>query len=137
LQVAGWVADGVSYLTTEKSVSDHGISAMVGQDCALYRGVTEGAVCRDGETLEVEVAAGGDDIPAPGTVVTGDPDDDPSSELDELSLITPSGGTLEDALAAVHDPLLPGECRSAIEPARPASGIDGPWTVLNCVTPTT
>ncbi len=137
LQVASWVADGISYLTTEKSVSDHGISAVIGQDCALYRGVTEGNVCRDGETLDITVAAGEDEVPAPENVAMGDPDDDLPSEPDQLSLIAPSGGTVEDSLAAIRDPLLPGECRSAVEPARPGSDSDGPWAILNCVTPAT
>ena len=46
LQVATLVADGISYLMTKKSVTDHGLSAVVGQDCALHRAVTEGTVCR-------------------------------------------------------------------------------------------
>ncbi len=47
LQVASWIADGVSLLTTEKSLTDHGISMVVDKDCALFRGITEGEVCRD------------------------------------------------------------------------------------------
>ena len=47
LQVAGWVLDGVSLVTTEKSLSDHGLSAVAGKDCALWRGVTENEICRD------------------------------------------------------------------------------------------
>ncbi len=47
LQVATFIADGISYLMTSKSVPDHGLSAVVGQDCALHRAVTEGTVCRD------------------------------------------------------------------------------------------
>ncbi len=46
-QIASWTADGISYLATRKSVTDHGLSVIVGQDCALLRGLTEGAVCRD------------------------------------------------------------------------------------------
>ncbi len=47
LQLATWAADGISYLMTSKSMSDHGLSAAVGRDCAVYRAVTEGAICRE------------------------------------------------------------------------------------------
>ena len=44
---ASWVIDGASYLTTKKSLTDHGISFVAGQDCALYRLVTDMNVCQD------------------------------------------------------------------------------------------
>lgn len=47
LKIASWAVDGVSYLVTQKSVMDHGLSAMNGQDCALVRLATEGSACRD------------------------------------------------------------------------------------------
>ena len=47
LQIAAWAAEGISYLMTSKSVSDHGLSVAVGQDCAIHRAITEGAVCRE------------------------------------------------------------------------------------------
>ena len=60
LQIASWTADGISYLATRKSVTDHGLSIVVGQDCALLRGLTEGAVCRDEEdTLGAIATAAG------------------------------------------------------------------------------
>lgn len=49
LKIASWAADGISYLTTQKSVVDHGLSAMNGQDCAVVRLVTEGSACRSEE----------------------------------------------------------------------------------------
>ena len=47
LQVASWALDGISYVMTEKSVTDHGLSAVVQKDCAVWRGFTEGELCRD------------------------------------------------------------------------------------------
>ncbi|MEQ8195910.1 MAG: hypothetical protein RIB59_15620, partial [Rhodospirillales bacterium] len=35
--IASWAIDGISLLTTEKSVTDHGISAVAQRDCALWR----------------------------------------------------------------------------------------------------
>ena len=44
-QVALLALDGVSFVVSKKSVADHGISIVVQQDCALWRGVTEGRFC--------------------------------------------------------------------------------------------
>jgi SPOR domain len=45
--LASLAADGVSYAATGKSVSDHGISAATGNDCALMRPVFTGkAMCQ-------------------------------------------------------------------------------------------
>lgn len=54
IQVASWAIDIISIATTEKSLADHGLSALTQQDCALYRVVTEadGEICHevDGRT---------------------------------------------------------------------------------------
>ena len=52
LQVASWALDGLLFITTEKTMADHGVSIAVQRDCAMLRVVTEGAFCRDyiGET---------------------------------------------------------------------------------------
>ena len=57
LQVATLAADGISYLMTKKSVTDHGLSAVVGQDCALHRAVTDGTLCRDDKERPTVLAA--------------------------------------------------------------------------------
>ena len=61
LQVASWALDGISLITTEKSVTDHGISIVAQQDCSIWRGVTEGDVCRqwDGEATSLIAEAAG------------------------------------------------------------------------------
>ncbi len=58
--VASWAIDGVSYMATNKSLTDHGISFMAGQDCALHRIVTEMdlyAVCQEYNDPESKVTA--------------------------------------------------------------------------------
>ena len=46
--------DGVSYVVSKKSVADHGISIVMQQDCALWRGVTEDPICYpDGEATMI------------------------------------------------------------------------------------
>ena len=46
-QIASWIADGISYLTTNKSLTDHGLSLAFQQDCAVLHFVNEGALCRE------------------------------------------------------------------------------------------
>lgn len=47
VQIASWALDGISLLTTKKSIADHGISIVTRKDCALWRGVTGGEICVD------------------------------------------------------------------------------------------
>ncbi len=47
LKIASWAIDGLSYLSTGKSVADHGISAIAKKDCALWRTVKGEQVCTD------------------------------------------------------------------------------------------
>lgn len=62
LQVASWVLDGISVLATEKSVADHGISIVAQSDCAVWRGVVDGELCRDWEPGETMVAAANPEV---------------------------------------------------------------------------
>src|ERR1700680_1057422 len=50
VMIASYAADGVSYVATGKSVSDHGISKITGRDCALWRVIKGEAVCKDEPT---------------------------------------------------------------------------------------
>ena len=50
--VASLVASGVSYVSTGKSVTDHGISMVLQKDCALLRGF-EGDICLEPDPAEV------------------------------------------------------------------------------------
>lgn len=45
LTVASFAADGVSYLATGKSTTDHALSAISREDCALLRALDEQAIC--------------------------------------------------------------------------------------------
>ena len=55
-QIASWALDGISMLATQKSVTDHGISLVADKDCAVWRGVTEGELCRENSDGDVLVA---------------------------------------------------------------------------------
>jgi hypothetical protein len=47
--VAGYVADGASYLATGKSATDHALSAAADRDCAMLRVTIHEPVCRTSE----------------------------------------------------------------------------------------
>jgi len=74
VQVVSWALDGFSLLTTKKSLTDHGISALAQQDCALWRGVTEGSVCREDDPMAILAekgdVAGGDEATDTGSSLT-------------------------------------------------------------------
>ena len=58
ITVVSLVADGVSYVATGKSTTDHAISAVAREDCALLRVVRNEAICDpDGEVLFAMVGA--------------------------------------------------------------------------------
>lgn len=101
VQVALWAADGFSFLGTRKSLSDHGISFAMDKDCALWRVVPEGRVCRDREEAvmlahgaaervsEMDEAAV-EEVSEPGK---GKPETDLLPKAEELAFVTASGGS--------------------------------------------
>ena len=118
LQVASWVIDGVSYVATQKSVTDHGISIVAQQDCAIWRGVTEGELCRVDENDGVAIALA-ETQPAPGD--TGDTVDglptpiiENSADIESLANFETAAGGDADA-GTQPSPSLPVESL-AVEP---------------------
>lgn len=67
LSIASLFADAISFVFTEKSVSDHGISFVARKDCAMWRIVTEGNPCREEDA--VILVAGLADQPQTDAVV--------------------------------------------------------------------
>lgn len=67
--IGSFAADGVSYVATGKSVTDHGLSAATGHDCALLRPVlSDKPVCDtslSAEARQVPVEAGQASAPRP------------------------------------------------------------------------
>ncbi len=56
LQIASVFADGVSLLTTDKTLTDHGLSALTEKDCAVLRGLKGEEICRDDTFDATDVA---------------------------------------------------------------------------------
>ena len=56
VSIATYAVDGFSYAVTGKSMSDHALSAVLEQDCAMLRMVQGRLVCRDeGDTYDEEI----------------------------------------------------------------------------------
>jgi cell division septation protein DedD len=64
VQVASWALDGLSYVTTEKSMADHGLSIVANKDCAVVRGILmdEGQICRDFDDYGTGTAVAANDF---------------------------------------------------------------------------
>ncbi len=68
---ASLATDGVSYIATDKSTTDHAISAIAHEDCALLRALKDKAICiPDGEVLvsTVGVKPSDEDSSDPGDI---------------------------------------------------------------------
>ena len=99
LRVASWALDGIAYLTTEKSVTDHGISLVAQQDCALWRGFIGEQICRseDGTAIAVAAAEG----PASGFgAETGAAMAGSGSDDRTLATLAPAAGSAGPDVAA-------------------------------------
>lgn len=72
VKIASWALDGISFVATKKSITDHGISVIAGRDCAMMRAVTKGRICDRLTPSIVAVDASGGDAGAPSaTEVAG------------------------------------------------------------------
>ena len=107
LQIASWALDGISLLATQKSITDHGISAVAQQDCALWRGVTEGTVCREDDPMAIMVAQGdvvGSDTPVEsGTALTSLKAMLSSSDLEPAQPVQSSWSNKQKTAPEVND----------------------------------
>ncbi len=67
LSIASYAVDGISYVATGKSVTDHMLSSIVGEDCAMWRLVKLENPCHEweeGEDSDTLVAVNGSGDPA-------------------------------------------------------------------------
>ena len=55
--IASLAIDGISYATSGKSVSDHALSAVANEDCAMWRALQARPICRDADVPATMVAA--------------------------------------------------------------------------------
>ena len=57
LTLASFAADGISYVATGKSTTDHALSALAQEDCAMLRALKEEAICVPKSKIPVYVEA--------------------------------------------------------------------------------
>ncbi len=108
LKFMSWGLDAIAYLTAEKSVTDLGISLVVQQDCALWRGLTGEQICRSEDGTAIAVAA------AEGQLA-GNAEGGYSSDDWTLVALAPAAGSADPDAAAIWAADEPcggyGECR--------------------------
>jgi len=126
--VASFIADGVSLLTTEKTLTDHGISLVTDEDCALWRSLKGEDICHAEGRGATTVADGG----APADPAAADP---PASPVSTASAAPVDVAPLGDAApaAAQSEPLPPpAAAASSVATPRPGTkaGADGTATFL-------
>lgn len=56
VQVASWALDGISFVATKKSMTDHGLSLVTQQDCAMWRAVKQEDICSQHEDSTTAIA---------------------------------------------------------------------------------
>lgn len=49
LQILSLAIDGISYLATDKTIADHGLSKISGQDCKMLRTLQGNDICQETE----------------------------------------------------------------------------------------
>ncbi len=99
VQIASWALDGLSYIVSKKSVTDHGLSVAMQKDCALWRGLTEGRICHaDGATTMIAKAedtpdrTAADDLSDPADITEG------LREVEELASLETAAGASGEAV---------------------------------------
>ena len=63
VQIASFLADTVSVITTDKTLTDHGISSITKKDCALWRTIEDpiraGKAAREGDAVKFDTEGAG------------------------------------------------------------------------------
>ncbi len=119
VQVASLIADGVSLATTDKTLTDHGLSAVTEQDCAMWRVVNDEEVCRDyeqGLVMTADADQGGVKAPQglPWRPVEAA---DPLIDADDMAM---SAAGLQPIATPDRAAVVPAVAEKSIVPAPPA-----------------
>ncbi|MCH8098774.1 MAG: hypothetical protein IID53_17105, partial [Proteobacteria bacterium] len=92
--IATLAIDGISYATSGKSVSDHALSAVANEDCAMWRVLQARPICRDADVPETMVAAAPEVATPPGVAAAPAPEESPEeSKMLAIALgVAPAAG---------------------------------------------
>lgn len=84
VQVASWAMDGISYIATKKSMTDHGLSIVTQRDCAMWRVVKQEEICVKYDDATTAIAALDDEDDnfehTPSDIVTAQIDENQQNE---------------------------------------------------------
>ena len=83
---ASFAADILSYLTTKKSVTDHGISFVLEKDCALLR-VLDGPICIEETEAETAVRKPAREHETRATVATSEDVSEPADRRVDMIVL--------------------------------------------------
>ncbi len=83
---ASYAADILSYLTTKKSVTDHGISLALEKDCALLR-VLDGTICVEETDTEIAVRKPAREHETRTTIATSEDVSEPADRWVDMDVL--------------------------------------------------
>ncbi len=118
-QVASMIADGISWFSTDKTISDHAISIAANEDCSVWRVFSGDHICRDNtdnakngtiSTTENRVGDGGKEVNA-NTVASA-----------EKAKIAEDGAPLVPVSSEEPPQMMP----IAVTPPEPAATVEKP-----------
>lgn len=115
VSIASFVADGVSLLATEKTLTDHGLSMVANRDCAMWRGLKGDDICLDNT-----------DDPYGDVLVAELPDTSPAAADQDEGMEETATGSEADPAPPAFAPISEGEVVTAAEPDIPDVLPDAP-----------
>ncbi|MDP6172573.1 MAG: SPOR domain-containing protein, partial [Rhodospirillales bacterium] len=136
VQIASFVADGISIVATDKTLGDHGLSMVAQKDCALWRGLKGDEICRtaepdiflaksgkalvETETAEAQAELGDEELAAMDLAAGAE--DQPTAPAPAPAITAPVKTVAVAALTRPVQPDLP-PVTSRAAPARTGGGI--------------
>ncbi len=133
VQIASLFADAVSILTTEKTVTDHGLSLVAKKDCAVWRGLKGETICHEIDRGAVAVAEAGAPAEAPPVAAPAADTEAaaPSvAALARMDVATGGNQAVEETRAPlVESPIRPAGAGDTGLPGEAAAGLHVPGTV--------
>lgn len=146
LKIASWALDGISYLATQKTITDHGLSMVAQKDCAMMRGLKGQEICREDEPgVEGVAVAALENAPASAKAeaalasASAAPAVEPAAkteawtapadpDMQRVAAFDTAAGTPDVAPAAT--PIRKSAAKQAVAPAKKPLATTEPWGEL-------
>jgi hypothetical protein len=107
VQVASLIADGISVVATDKTLTDHGLSIVAEKDCAVWRGIKGEDICKQSDDLSGQIMVS--ELPDHTAKPVETADEEPAEPLAvEAETFAPSAAPLlsEPAVEPADEPEL-------------------------------